>query len=321
MISLEGMAEQYEIRGTGGMRVSFLDLGGIITGIHVRDRDGRTANMVVSCESVREYLADTSYLGAIVGRYANRIANARFTIDETEYRLRANDGENHLHGGPLGFHRVHWNVEMESPSAATLRHVSADGDEGYPGELSVMVRYSVTPEQALRVDYYATTTRATHVNLTQHSYFNLAGEGDILDHELTIHARHFTPVGSDLIPTGELKGVAGTPFDFTRLGTIGERLESDDPQLWIAGAFDHNLALDTRTLDETAVTLRDPKSGRRMEIQTTEPGIQFYSGLRRGVALETQHFPDSPNRPEFPSTLLRPGDFYRSTTIYAFSAF
>ena len=329
---------QFEIQNRSGMRVTFLEVGGIITAIEVPDRQGKHENVVLAYGSLAEYNADTAYLGAIVGRYANRIARARFAIDNTEYQLRANDGPNHLHGGPDGFHRMRWEVHVENPSTAVLTHVSPDGDEGYPGELSTSVRYTLTDVSGLLIEYEATTTRATHVNLTQHSYFNLGGPGsrDILNHELTVNASAFTPVSVDLIPTGELRAVRDTPFDFTRPAAIGARIESPDEQLTIGDGYDHNFVLDGTDEMLHAVTLRDPASRRVMEIHTTEPGIQVYSGnklssalpaamgnghrRRGGIALETQHFPDSPNQPRFPSTLLRPGETYRSATLYPFGA-
>lgn len=325
----------FELTNGREMRVRFLEIGGIITSIEVPDRDGKAANVVLAYETPDEYAADTAYLGALIGRYANRIAGAAFTLDGTLYPLPANDATNHLHGGRSGFNRARWRVAARRQSA-TLEYTSPDGEEGYPGTLEVSVTYVVTEASELRIDYRAKTDAPTHVNLTQHSYFNLSGvpDGDILDHELTLHADHFTPVTNDLIPTGEIRSVRGTPFDFTRPARIGHRIDADDDQLTIGAGYDHNFVLSGTGL-RPAATLRDPVSGRVMEITTTEPGIQFYSGnklslalptgmgnphIRRGgLALETQHFPDSPNRPEFPSTVLRPGEIYESRTIYRFS--
>ncbi len=330
----------FEIGNTAGMRVRFLDLGGIITTIAVPDRHGLFANIALGYDTVDEHLADTAYLGAIVGRYANRIANAVFVLDDTEYHLAANNGVNHLHGGPGGFHRARWTVSVaDDETAATLDYTSSDGEDGYPGELTVRVTYAVSATNELRIEYHATTTLPTPVNLTQHSYFNLggAGTGDILDHELTIRASRFTPVDDSLIPTGELRLVHGTPFDFTRPARIGSRIHADDEQLRFGKGYDHNYVLDRSTQSnlEHAATLRDPKSGRLMHVHTTEPGVQLYTGneltsalpiamgsphdRHAGVALETQHFPDSPNRPEFPATILRPGDELQSVTVYAFT--
>jgi aldose 1-epimerase len=332
----------HELENNNGLRVSFLDLGGIITSIAVPDRQGESANVVLAYDSVSSYLEDAAYLGALVGRYANRIANARFSIGGRECRLAANNGQNHLHGGIVGFNRRRWSVVLETGhgySRAVLELVSESGDEGYPGRLAVRVTYTLTDENELVVDYHATSTEATHVNLTQHSYFNLSGSGstDILGHELTVGAAHFTPVDSSLIPTGEIRPVHGTPFDFRIAKLIGANIDDDDEQLRFGEGYDHNFVLAGAVEDEVrfAATLRDPRSGRVMHIDTTEPGIQVYSGnklsaalpvamgksphRRGGIALETQHFPDSPNNPEFPSTLLKPDEVYRSRTVYRFT--
>lgn len=332
----------HELVNKNGLRVTFLDLGGIITSIDVPDRQGESANVVLSYDSVSSYLADTAYLGALIGRYANRIANARFSIEGRDWKLAANNGRNHLHGGIVGFNRRRWSVALSPAhgySRAILEHVSESGDEGYPGRLAVRVTYALTDDNELVVDYHATSTEATHVNLTQHSYFNLSGSGstDILDHELTVGAAHFTPVDASLIPTGEIRSVHGTPLDFRIAKPVGADIDADDEQLRFGDGYDHNFVLAGAADDEVrfAATLRDPRSGRVMHVHTTEPGIQVYSGnklsaalpaamgksphRRSGIALETQHFPDSPNQPGFPSTLLRPGEFYRSRTVYTFT--
>jgi aldose 1-epimerase len=321
----------HELVNGNGLRVAFLDLGGIITSIEVPDRDGKIASVVLAYDSMSSYLEDTAYLGALIGRYANRIANARFSIDGRESKLAANNGRNHLHGGIVGFNRQLWSVAIDrgdNGSRAVLELVSESGDEGYPGRLSARVTYTLTEKNELAIDYHATSTEATHINLTQHSYFNLSGSmsTDILGHELTVNATHFTPVDSSLIPTGEIRAVHGTPFDFTSPKPIGANIEHHDEQLRFGDGYDHNFVLQDARDDTVrfAATLRDPRSGRVMHIHTTEPGIQVYSGnklpaRRQGIALETQHFPDSPNQPAFPSTLLRPGEAYRSRTVYTFT--
>ena len=266
------------------------------------DRNGRRANVVLGFERPEDYVHNPRYLGAIVGRYANRIANARFTLDGRTYRLAANDGANHLHGGVTGFDKRVWRAACGA-NRLELRYLSPDGEEGYPGNLDVRVTYTLTDDNELIVHYGATTDKPTHVNLTQHSYFNLAGAGDILDHQVLIEADTMTPVDDQLIPTGALEPVAGTPFDFRSLMTLGARRE---------GRYDHNLVL------EGGVRVVEPESGRTLEVRTTEPGLQLYTGHQAGLCLETQHFPNSPNEPSFPSTVLRPGAQYRSRTVFRF---
>jgi aldose 1-epimerase len=268
----------------------------------VPDRNGRQANVVLGFDSPEEYESNPRYLGAIIGRYANRIANARFTLDGKTYRLAANNGPHHLHGGRTGFDKVVWRA-AGGASALELSYTSPDGEEGYPGTLDVRVTYTLTDRNELVVDYFATTDKATPVNLTQHSYFNLAGDGDVSDHLLQIDADAMTAVDEHLIPTGVITPVAGTPFDFRTLTPIGERRD---------GNYDHNFVLNG------GVRVVEPKSGRMLDVQTTEPGMQLYTGYKRGLCLETQHFPDSPNRAEFPSTILRPGAEYRSRTAFTF---
>jgi len=333
----------FTLTNTHGMEVRAMSYGGIIVSLEVPDRDGVLDDVVLGYDDLEGYLAETPYFGALIGRYGNRIADARFALDGTDYKLEANDGPNSLHGGLRGFDKHVWNAApLETPEGVgvVFTRVSPDGEGGYPGDLSVRVVYTLTDEDALVVDYLATTDRPTPVNLTQHSYFNLAGDGsgDILGHRLTLHASRYTPVDETLIPTGELAPVAGTPFDFRTPHAIGERIEADDAQLGFGGGYDHNFVLDREGAVAgdlvLAARVEEPVSGRVMEVRTTEPGIQFYSGNfldgtltgkhrhvyghHAGFCLETQHFPDSPNQPGFPSTLLRPGSEYRSRTVYSF---
>ena len=321
-----------------GVEMRVMTYGGIIVSLRVPDRNGRLGDVVLGYDSLAGYIRDSPYFGAIVGRYGNRIAKGRFTLNGTEYRLAINNGPNHLHGGIRGFDKVVWRAEPfrdARGAGVVLRHTSPDGDEGYPGTLQATVTYTLTDRNEVRIDYEATTDKATPVNLTQHSYFNLAGSGDILGHTLMIAADRFTPVDSTLIPTGVLAPVAGTPFDFRTPHAIGERIGDANEQLRFGGGYDHNFVL---TRPDTglalAARLTDSLSGRTLEIRTTEPGVQFYSGNfldgsitgkggtvyrhRTGLCLETQHFPDSPNHPEFPSTILEPGRTYRSRTVWTF---
>jgi aldose 1-epimerase len=325
-----------------GMRATVTNYGAIVTSLVVPDRAGRGADVVLGYDSLEGYLRATPYFGAIVGRYANRIGHARFTLDGKAYILAANDHGNSLHGGLKGFDKLPWDGEAFHDSAQAgvrLHLVSPDGDEGYPGRLDVVVTYALTDSNELRVTYLATTDKPTVLNLSHHGYFNLGGHasGDILGHEVMLAADRFTLVDSSLIPTGELRAVAGTPMDFRTAAPIGARIAQDDEQLRFGKGYDHNWVVDgpAGTL-RLAARVHDPRSGRVMEVRTTEPGIQFYSGNfldgsnigkggvaylhRAGFCLETQHFPDSPNHLAFPSTVLRPGQEYRSTTVYRFSA-
>ncbi|MEV5309328.1 aldose epimerase family protein [Streptomyces sp. NPDC052610] len=327
----------------GGTRLKVLSYGGIVQSLELPDRRGRYANVSLGFDDIEDYVASSPYFGALIGRYGNRIAKGRFTLDGKAYQLSVNDGENSLHGGAQGFDKRVWDVEpftRGSDVGLHLYYTSVDGEMGYPGTLKSKVTYTLTRSGDWRIDYEATTDRPTVCNLTSHVYFNLAGEdsGSVNDHELKIAASRYTPVDAGLIPTGELAPVAGTPFDFRRPKTIGEDIRVAHQQLLYGQGFDHNWVLDKgiTARPEHIATLRDPASGRTMKIATTEPGLQFYSGnfldgtlvgsggatYRQGDALclETQHFPDSPNQPSFPSTTLRPGQTYRSTTVHSFSA-
>jgi len=323
------------------MEACVISLGGIVQKLTAPDRDGKYDDIVLGFDSVDRYSAEHPYFGALIGRYGNRIAAGRFSMDGSEYVLACNNSRHHLHGGLRGFDKVEWDVRQassEQGDSLVLHYVSADGEEGYPGELSVTVTYTLTKNDELRIDYYATATKPTPVNLTSHSYFNLAGKRDdsILAHELEIAAAYFTPVDQDLIPTGVLEPVDGTPMDFREARPIGGRIDTADEQLQFAGGYDHNWVLDKEPGElGMAARVNEPSSGRQMEVYTTEPGLQFYSGnsldgsirgkqgrqyaSRSGFCLETQHFPDSPNQPDFPSTILRPGKVYESTTVYRFS--
>jgi aldose 1-epimerase len=324
------------------MRATITNYGGIVTSLLVPGPGGDTADVVLGYDSLEGYLRGSPYFGAIVGRYANRIAKARFTLDGRRHTLAANNDGNSLHGGLRGFDKVVWQAAPFSDSAEAgvrLSYVSADGEEGYPGRLDVEVTYALTDASTLRIGYRARAEEPTVLNLSHHGYFNLAGHaaGDILGHEMEILADRFTPVDSLLIPTGELRGVSGTPMDFRTPTAIGARITQDDQQLRFGRGYDHNWVLsgEAGTL-RLAARVREPRSRRVMEVYTTEPGIQFYSGNfldgtnvgkggvpyrhRAGFCLEAQHFPDSPNHPDFPSTVLRPGQEFRATTSYRFSA-
>ena len=331
----------YTLTNDRGASVKFIAYGGIITAINVPDRWGKLDNIVLGFKELADYESKNPYFGALSGRYGNRIGGAKFTLDGTPYQLAANNGPNSLHGGMKGFDKVVWAVEPQSDgsgAAARLSYTSKDGEEGYPGTLTVQVVYTLTNDNELRIDYEATTDKPTVVNLTSHSYFNLGGEGTagVGDHILTINADRYTPVDATLIPTGELASVAGTPFDFRQGAPIGARIRSNAPQMVYGRGYDHNFVLN-RSGDGLSLAARvyEPRSGRIMEISTTEPGVQFYSGnfldstlvgptgqqyrQTDGFCLETQHFPDSPNKPSFPTTVLKPGETLKSTTIHKFS--
>lgn len=325
----------------GGTRMKVLSYGGIVQSLEIPDRHGRYANVSLGLDTLDAYVESSPYFGALIGRYGNRIGKGRFTLDGTTYQLSVNDGDNSLHGGAQGFDKHVWDVEpfAEGPDVGLrLYRTSPDGEMGYPGTLRVKVTYTLTRHGEWRIDYEATTDRPTVVNLTSHVYWNLAGEGSgtVEDHELMIAASRYTPSDPGLIPTGELARVAGTPFDFRRAKPIGQDLRAGHPQQVQAKGYDHNWVLDkgVTTRPEPIATLRDPRSGRTLKIATDQPGLQFYSGnfldgtltgtggrtYRQGDALclETQHFPDSPNHAHFPSTVLRPGRTYRTTTIHSF---
>ena len=317
--------ETFTLRNANRLEMRVATYGGIIVSLSVPDRDGRMANVVLGHDTLEQYIGDSSYLGAIVGRCANRIAHARFTVDGKTYQLAANAGPNHLHGGRTGLDRVVWRASsIHRPNAVgvVLGYTSPDGEEGYPGNLDIRVSYLLTDRNELVVDYAATTDRATPVNLTQHSYFNLAGAGDVLGHLLWINADHMTLVDEHYIPTGEIAPVAGSPFDFRSSTRIGARIASDDEQLRRSRGYDLNFVLNRGEAELIhAARVEEPTSGRTLDLHTTEPGLQLYSANHldhAGLCLETQHFPDSPNQPAFPTTLLRPGAQYRSQTVFTF---
>jgi aldose 1-epimerase len=333
--------EMFTMRA-GGLELSAITYGGTIVSLRVPDRDGALADVVLGHDSLQRYIDHSPYFGAIVGRYGNRIANGRFALDGVTYQLARNDGEQHLHGGVRGFDKTIWSAAAgtrDGDASVTFSLLSPDGDEGYPGALEAVVTYTLTARGELAVDYQARTDRPTVVNLTQHSYFDLSAgrSASILDHELTIHGDAYVPVGATLIPTGELAPVEGTPFDFRSPMRIGGRIGEPHDQLRHAGGYDHTYVLrragGNRSLAHAA-RVAEPVSGRTLDLYTTEPGMQLYSGNfldgtirgkegrvyrhRGGFCLETQHYPDSPNQPAFPSTVLRPGEEFRSRTVFAF---
>jgi len=338
-------AHLYTLENASGFRIDVTDFGGVIVKILAPDRDGKLGDVVLGFNDVAPYQTKSPFFGALIGRYGNRIAHGKFTLDGQTYSLPLNDHPGDipcsLHGGKVGFDKVMWKAEPKTVNGnptLVLTHVSPDGDQGYPGTLTAVVTYTVTPKDELCIEYQATTDKATPLNLTNHTYFNLNGEGSgtILDNELMLKAAKTTPVDAGLIPTGEIVPVAGTPLDFTTPHAIGERIGADNEQLKFGLGYDHNWVLDNQDGSlALAATLYAPKTGRFMQVFTTEPGIQFYSGNfldgtltgksgktyihRSGLCLETQHYPDSPNHPNFPSTILRPGETLHSTTIYRFS--
>ncbi|MBI4326614.1 MAG: galactose mutarotase [Chloroflexi bacterium] len=330
----------YTLRNSKGMEARICNYGGIVVSLKAPDRHGQFGDVVLGHDTLAEYIKDSPYFGCLVGRYGNRIAKGKFTLAGKEYTLATNNFPNHLHGGLKGFDKVVWQAQAlpsDLGPALELRYVSKDGEEGYPGNLSVTATYVLTEDNALRLDYTATTDKATVANLTHHSYFNLAGKGDILGHVVTMPADRFTPVDRTLIPTGELKPVAGTPFDFRTPTAIGARIGQENEQLKFGGGYDHNWVFDKRLGDLTLqARVFEPTSGREMEVWSTEPGLQFYSGnfldgtikgkvgwvyqFRNGFCMEPQHYPDSPNQPGFPSTVLKPGETYKNTILYKFGA-
>lgn len=330
----------YTLSNESGMEVDVINYGGIITAIRTADKNGEIGDVVLGFDNIESYEGDHPFFGALIGRYGNRIAKGKFTLDSTEYTLLLNDGVNTLHGGPKGFHKVVWAAEPfenQSGDGIKLTYVSPDGDMGYPGNLTATVSYLLTADNALEVSYEATTDKKTVVNLTQHTYFNLSGDAkSILDHKLMLNADSLVPVDSTLIPTGAITSVEGTPFDFTTAKPIGRDIEAGTEQLKLGLGYDHCWVLNGENgTMKTAATLYDPASGRLMKVATTEPGIQFYSGnfldgslsgkgsisyqQRSALCLETQHYPDAPNQPQFPSTVLLPGEKYHSKTVFTFS--
>jgi aldose 1-epimerase len=328
----------YTLRSPGGIEARISDYGGIIVSLKTPDRDGHLEDVALGFDDLDGYLARNPYFGALVGRFCNRIAKATFALEGATYSLAANNGPNALHGGLKGFDKVVWQaapISSASGPALELHYLSKDGEEGYPGNLQVNAVYALTDDQGLRLDLTATTDKTTIVNLTQHVYFNLAGKGDILGHQVQIDADRFTPVDNALIPTGELRSVAGTPFDFRQPTAIGARIEQDDEQLQRGRGYDHNFVPNhpLSCLDVIA-RVSEPVTGRVLEVLTTEPGVQFYTGnfldgtitgkggqvygRRSGFCLEAQHFPDSPNQPQFPTVTLKPGEVYRNTIMFRF---
>ena len=334
----DGVAvDLYSLRNKSGLSVAIMTRGAIVVSIQTPDRTGKPGEITHGYDSLDGYLnPDTPYFGAIVGRYGNRIGGGKFKIGTTEYKLAINNGANHLHGGIVGFDKVVWAARPLTGESLELKYRSKDGEEGYPGNLDVTVTYTLTDAGELKIAYLATTDKATPVNLTNHAYFNLAGRGDNLAHEVQINADKFTPVDKGLIPTGELRSVAGTPFDFRKPTAIGARISADDEQIKFGGGYDHNWVLRNQSgkLAQAAV-VHEPKSGRVLEVSTTEPGLQFYTGnfldgslkgrggrayqKRSAFCMETQHYPDSPNKPAFPPAILKPGAKYQSETVFKFS--
>jgi len=329
----------YTITNDRGTEMHVITYGGIITSLKTRDRAGKVDDIVLGYDSLAGYLKDSPYFGALVGRYANRIAKGRFTLDGKTYQLPVNNGQNSLHGGTRGLDKVVWHAapfQNDSSAGLVLTYTSPDGDQGYPGTLALRVTYTLNDRNEFAVDYHATTDKATPINLSQHTYWNLVGgaKRDILDHVLELDASRYTPVDSTLIPTGRLAPVEGTPFDFRKPTAIGARINAPNEQLKIAGGYDHNWVLDARGPRHHAARVVDPQSGRTLDVFTDQPGVQFYSGNfldgtirgkggqvyghRWALALETQHFPDSPNHPSFPSTILKPGHAFNSRTVFVF---
>ena len=332
----------YVLTNRAGVEVGITNYGGAVVSVKVPGRNGKLADVVLGYDNAEGYVNDKSFFGALVGRYGNRIAHAQFTLDGQTYTLAKNNGDNSLHGGIKGFNKALWTAKpltVKDGQALELSYLSKDGEEGFPGNLKVTVVYTLTNENGLKISYTATTDKKTVVNLTNHSYFNLAGQGsgDILGHKLMINADKFTPVDAGLIPTGELRDVTDTPFDFRKPTAIGARINRDDEQLKLGGGYDHNFVLNRKseTGESLAARVVEPNSGRVLEVWTTEPGIQFYTGnfldgkavgkggatypKRSAFCLETQHFPDSPNQPKFPSVVLEPGKTYHTVTTYKFS--
>jgi aldose 1-epimerase len=332
-------ADLYTLTNDNGIRTQLTNYGGTIVTLHTPDRTGALGDIVLGFDTLAEYQARSPFFGCIAGRYANRIAKGQFTLDGVTYALATNNGPNHLHGGLRGFDKVVWQAETAQSAdqvVLLLHYLSMDGEENYPGNLELTVSYTLTNRNELRIDYRATTDKPTILNLTNHTYFNLAGQGKILDHLMLIDADRFTPVTTALIPTGDLPSVAGTPFDFRTPTAIGARIAQEHEQLRFGGGYDHNWVLNRHEQGlRPVITVTEAASGRRLDVATSQPGVQFYTGnmmpdalpgkggqvytKRSGFCLETQHFPDSPNQPHFPTTVLRPGEEYHETTVFGFS--
>ncbi len=333
----DGVAvDLYTITNPAGASVSISTYGGTVVSLNVKDKAGKFGDVVLGFDSLAGYLGEHPYFGALIGRYGNRIGKGKFTLNGKQYTLATNNNGNALHGGLKGFNRQVWKAKEVGDDALELTYVSKDGEEGYPGTLTATVRYTLTPANELRIDYTATTDADTVANLTNHSYFNLAGSDNILTHQVEIAADRFTPVDAGLIPTGELRPVKGTPFDFTTPHAVGERIDAADEQIKLGGGYDHNFVFAKHDGQLNLVAkVSEPTSGRVMEVLTTEPGVQFYTGnflngsltgkggkvyqRRAALCLETQHFPDSPNKPKFPTTTIKAGETRKSTTVYRFS--
>jgi aldose 1-epimerase len=333
----------FTLTNAHGVEVRAMNYGGIIVSIRVPDRKGQLADIVLGHDTAEGYMPNPPYIGAIVGRYANRVANGTFTLDGKTYTLPKNDGPNTLHGGTTRtFDKVLWDGEaLKGKAGVAFSFLSKDGEEGFPGNVKVKVTYTLTDANELEINYEATTDKSTPINLSQHSYFNLAGEGtsDILNHEIMINADRFTPVDKNLIPTGELRPVKGTPFDFTTSTRVGARIDDSYDQIVLGHGYDHNWVINRKSKDDglvLAARVYEPTTGRVLEVSTTQPGVQFYTGnfldgtvtgkqghvykRRYGLCLETQHFPDSPNHPDFPTTILKPGETFHQKTVFKFSA-
>lgn len=341
-IEHEGQSiDLYTLENTQGMVVQITNYGGRVVALFAPDRTGQMADIVAGYDHIQDYIDNPGYFGALIGRYGNRIANGKFTLNDTEYTLATNNGENHLHGGNKGFDSVVWQAHktrIQGADALELNYVSPEGQEGYPGTLNVKVTYSLTDSNELKIDYFASTDKPTIVNLTHHSFFNLAGHNheSILDHELMINGEFFLPVDEGLIPTGEIRPVSGTPMDFTIAHRIGDRIDQAYPQLERGRGYDHCWVIDKKREMSLAAHLYEPQSGRTLQVYTNQPGMQFYSGnfldgskvgkngvaypYRSSLCLETQYFPDSPNKPQFPSVILNPGEPYIHHCVYKFSA-
>ncbi|MBB1340924.1 galactose mutarotase [Pseudoalteromonas sp. SR45-6] len=330
---------QVTLTNSNGVSVDVINYGGIITRIETPDSNGNMGNIVLGMDNLEDYTNATTYFGAIIGRFGNRIANGKFSLNGTDYQLATNDGANHLHGGVQGFDKKVWNMvpfSTQNSAGVTLSLVSPDGDQGYPGELTTQVTYTLTNKNTLDMQFVAKTNKPTIINMTQHSYFNLAGKGDILDHQMQINSNAITPVDGGLVPTGELMQVAGTPFDFRNPKAIGKEINVDDEQLKLGKGYDHNFVLKNKPNHDLieAANVYEPSSGRTLTVYTEEPAVQFYSGnfldgsskqasglvhkLRSGFCLEPQHFPDAPNQPTFPTTTLMPGEVYSTRIVYEF---